>query len=128
MTIPDKHIAQKKKEIEKIVKQQVRLVTKAAAMVAKPSKYHAVNIRRIGKMFAITMQLRALEMQKQMIIAQPIPNFASGISPLKGIAMISEIGSELVVTNTGNVFIPGEIQSCPIGEMVHIPSQPKNNS
>lgn len=128
MTDRDKHIALKKKEIQKIAKQQMRLIIKAAAMVAKPSKYYKVNLRRIGKMLAITMQVRALEMQKQMIIAQPIPNFASGISPLKRIATIGATGPELIITNTGNVFTPGEIQTCPIGEMVHTPKNWKTEN
>lgn len=109
MTTRDQHIAQKKKEIQKITKQQVRLITKAAAMVAKPSKYYKVNLRRIGKMLAITMQVRALEMQKQMIIAQPlprpIPSFIPGGIVPGGVAIVGEGGKEIIITKTGNIEI-----------------------
>lgn len=102
MTTRDKHIARKKKEIEKIAKQQVKLITKAAAMVSKPSRYYKVNLRRIGKMMAIAMQVRALEMQKQIIIAQPIPKkeFQSG-----GPAIVGEGCRELILTSNGKVDI-----------------------
>lgn len=101
----DEHIARKRKEIEKIAKQQVRLITKAAAMVAKLSRYYKVNLRRIGKMLAIAMQVRALEMQKQMIIAQPIPNYVPGGVVSGGLAVVGESGPELIVTNNGKVEI-----------------------
>lgn len=74
MTDRDKHIAHKKKEIEKIEKQQARLIKKVVAISPlTQSKRMDVNLRRLGKFIAIGMQIRALEMQKQMIIAQPIP-------------------------------------------------------
>lgn len=119
MTTRDKHIAQKRKGIEKIARLQLRLIKKAAAIPVIPSKRKDVNFRRMAKTLGIGMQIRALEMQKQMIIAQPIPKvngFRAG-----GLAIVGERGRELIVTNTGNVFIPGEIQTCPVGEMVHIP-------
>ena len=103
MTIRDKHIAQKRKEIEKIARQQVRLITKTAAMVARPSKYHAVNLRRIGKMMAIAMQVRALEMQKQILISQPIPKI-NGFLP-GGPAIVGEGCRELILTSNGKVEI-----------------------
>jgi len=99
----NQHIAQKKKELLKIAKQQMRLITKAAAMIAKPSKYQAVNMRRLSKMIAMTMQVRALEMQKQMIIAQSIPKI-NGFLP-GGPAIIGESGRELIITNNGNTEI-----------------------
>lgn len=105
----DKHIARKKREIEKIAKQQVRLITKSAAMVAKPSKYYKVNLRRIGKMLAIVMQVRALEMQKQIIISQPIrkpiPSFVPGGVVSGGPAVVGEGGKEIIVTKTGKIEI-----------------------
>lgn len=80
MTARDKHIAQKRKEIEKIAKQQVRLIMKAANTIAKPSKHMDVNLRRIGKMIVIAMQVRMLETQKQIIASQPIPK-GEGFAP-----------------------------------------------
>lgn len=103
MTDRDKHIAQKKKQIEKIHRQQFRLIEKAADMVAKPSKYHKVNLRRIGKMLAILMRVRTLESQKQMIMAQPIPK-VNGFLP-GGPAIVGESGPELIVTNNGKIEI-----------------------
>lgn len=96
MTARDKHIAQKRKEIEKIAKQQVRLIKKAIAIPVIPSKRKDVNLRRMAKMFAIAMQIRALEMQKQMIIAQPIPkpipNYVPGGIVPGGDAIVGEDG------------------------------------
>lgn len=109
MTERDEHIARKRKEIEKIAKQQVKLITKAAAMVAKPSKYYKVNLRRIGKMLAIAMQVRALEMQKQMIIAQPIPrpipNYVPGGIVPSGPAIVGEDGPELIISPKGIINV-----------------------
>lgn len=109
MTTREKHIAQKKKEIEKITKQQVRLVTKTAKIVSKPSKRMDVNLRRIGKMMAIAMQVRALEMQKQIILSKPIPRpvpsfVPGGVAP-GGLAVVGERGPELILTNNGKVEI-----------------------
>lgn len=104
MTDRDKHITKKRKEIEKIAKQQARLIKKAAAIPPlTQSKRMDVNIRRLGKFMAIAMQIRALEMQKQMIVAQPIPK-ASGFLP-GGPAIVGERGPELIVTNNGKIEI-----------------------
>jgi hypothetical protein len=104
MTARDKHIAQKKKEIEKIERQQVRLIKKAAAIPLTASKRMDVNLRRLGKFMEIAMQTPALEIQKQIIIAQPIPrpipNFVPG-----GIAVVGEGGKEIIITKTGNIEI-----------------------
>jgi hypothetical protein len=109
MTTREKHIAQKKKEIEKITKQQVRLVKKAVAIPLKPSKRLSVNLRRLGKMMAIGMQIRALEMQKLMIIAQPIPRpipcyVPGGVVPV-GPAIVGESGKELILSPNGNINV-----------------------
>lgn len=106
MTEYNKHIAQKRKEIEKLAKQQVKLITKAAAMVSKPSKYYKVNLRRLGKMLAITIQVRAIEMQKQMIIAQPIPNYVPGGVVPSGTAIVGEDGPELIISPNGFINVP----------------------
>jgi hypothetical protein len=121
MTTRDRHIAQKKKEILKIAKQQVRLIKKAAALVSKPSKRINVNLRRIGKMMAITMQIRALEMQKQMIIAQPAPKPAPNLLPggvmPEGPAVVGEGDrKEVIITSSGNVFVPSEMVHIPINQ------------
>jgi hypothetical protein len=110
MTSRDKHIAQKKKEIEKIVRQQAKLITRSATLLARPSKRMDVNLRRLGKMMVIGMQVRALEMQKQMIIAQPIPrpipNYIPGGVVPGGPAIVGESGHELIVTPNGFINVP----------------------
>lgn len=114
----EKHIAQKKKEILKISRLQVRLIKKAAKIATMPHKRIDTLMRRMGKVVVISMRIRALEMQKQKIIARPIPkpvpNFVHGGVLPGGHAIVGKCGRELIVTNTGNVFIPGE--------MVHIPT------
>jgi pyridoxal biosynthesis lyase PdxS len=101
MTEREKHIAQKKKEIERLTKQQIRLITKAAAMVAKPYKRQSTGLRRIGQSFTIFFQIRMIEAQKQMIIAQPIPNYVSGGVVSSGIAIVGESGPEQIILSDG---------------------------
>lgn len=103
MTTRDKHIAQKKKEIEKIHRRQFRLIVRAAKIAGAPYKRPATFTKRMIKVIAITMQVRSLEIQKQMIIAQPIPK-GSGFLP-GGPAIVGETGPELIITNNGKVEI-----------------------
>lgn len=109
MTDRDKHIAKKRKEIEKIERQQVKLITKAAAIPLTASKRMDVNLRRLGKFMAMAMRIRALEMQKQMIIAQPIPkampNYVPGGVVPGGMAVVGECGKEIIITKAGNIEI-----------------------
>jgi hypothetical protein len=117
----DQHIAQhKKKEIEKIARQQVRLIKKAAAIPLKPSKRMDVNFRRLGKIMAIGMQIRALEMQKQTIIAQPMPRPVPSFVPggvVQGLpAIVGDSGKEVIVTSNGNAFMT-------VDGMVNLPIQ-----
>jgi hypothetical protein len=95
MTIRDKHIAQKKKEIEKIEKQQERLLKKIVAIPTKPSKRKYINFLRLAKRFAIAHQINSLEMQKQMIIARPIPKGNGFVTDNP--AIVSESGPEYIV-------------------------------
>jgi hypothetical protein len=107
MTYRKKHIVNKRKEIKKIAKHQVRLIKKAVALIAKPSKRMDVNLRRIGKMLAFAMHIRALEMQKQMIIAQPIPNYVPGGIAPGSLAIVGEgERKELIITPNGFVNVP----------------------
>lgn len=103
MTTRDQHISRKRKEIEKIAKQQLKLIKKAMAIPLTASKRMDVNLRRLGKFMAIAMKVRALEMQKQMIMAQPIPK-VDGFLP-GGLAIVGESGPELIVTNNGKIEI-----------------------
>jgi hypothetical protein len=59
-----------------------------------------------------------IEAQKQMIMAQPIPNYVPGGVVPGGIAIVGESGPETV----------GGFQDCPIGEMVHVPIQWQNKN
>ena len=94
MTTREKHIAQRKKEIEMIARQQVRLIKKAAAIPVMLSKRKDVNLRRMAKTFAIGMQVRMLEMQKQLIMAQPIPKYPPGSTTPGSPAIVGETGPE----------------------------------
>lgn len=100
MTTHEQHIAQKKKEIEEISKLQTRLIKKAAAIVADPSKRIAAYRRRINRMMTLVAQARALEIQKQIILSRPIPanGFVPGCS-----AIVGESGPEVI--KVGNLTI-----------------------
>lgn len=101
MTTRDKHIAQKKKEILRISRMQVRLIVKSAKIISAPYKRTATLMKRMLKVLEIAMQIRALDIQKQLIASQPIPK-VNGFLP-------------------GGQAIVGESQNSPIGEMFHIP-------
>jgi hypothetical protein len=101
MSDRETHITKKKMEIEKLTKQQIRLITKATALVAKPYKRQSTGLRRINQSLAIFFQARMIEAQKQMIIAQPIPNYVPGDIVPVGIAIVGEIGPELILTPNG---------------------------
>lgn len=96
----DKHIAQKKKEIEKIEKKQARLMKQIAAIPTEPHKRKDINFRRVAKVVALTMKGRSLEVQKQIIIARPIPkegtSFAPGGIILSDLAIVRETGTEYI--------------------------------
>lgn len=82
MTARDKHIAQKKKEILKISRVQARLILKSAKIIYAPCKRTGTLMKRMLKVLEIAMQVRALDIQKQIIASQPIPlptpNFIPG--------------------------------------------------
>lgn len=109
MTTRDKHIAQKKKEIEKIHRRQFRLIVRAAKIAGAPYKRQSTLTKRMIKVVAITKQVRMLEMQKHMIIAQPIPrpipSFVPGGVVHAGSAIVGEGGKEIIITKTGNIEI-----------------------
>lgn len=88
----DKHIAQKKKEIQKIEKRQFTLIMKAANIAGAPYKRPATFTKRMIKVVAITMHVRALEMQKQMIMAQPVPTFVPGGIIPDAVEIVGESG------------------------------------
>jgi hypothetical protein len=100
MTTREKHIAQKRKEILKIFRMQVRLILKSAKIISAPHKRPCTLTKRMVKVLKIAMQLRSLDIQKQIIISQPTPKnkFPSGASA-----------------------IVGGYEDCQIGEMAHIP-------
>lgn len=103
MTARDKHIAQKRKEIEKISRMQVRLILKSAKIISAPYKRTDTLMKRMLKVLEIAMQIRALDIQKQIIVSQPIPRI-TGFLP-GGPAIVGERGPELILTNNGKVEI-----------------------
>jgi hypothetical protein len=64
MTAREIHIAQKRKELERLCKQQIRLITKAVKIAAKPCKRQSTAWRRIGQSLAIGFQVGIIEAQK----------------------------------------------------------------
>lgn len=103
MTDRDKHIAKKRKEIEKITKQQVRLILKSSKIISAPYKRTSTLMKRMLKLFEISAQVRVLEMQKQIIISKPIPKVTGFL--LGGPAIVGECGPEFIVTSNGKIEI-----------------------
>jgi hypothetical protein len=89
---------------------QLSLIKQVAKMSALPAKRPAATLRRVGKLLAIDLQIRQLEMQKQMIIAQPIPNYIKGGMSSNSIAIVGEAGPELIITPNGSINVPTAYQ------------------
>ena len=106
MTERDKHIAQKKKELIKIAKLQSRLIIKAAKIATLPCKRNDTLMRRMCKVLAISMQVRALDIQKQIIASQPIPKEPG--FPKGGSAIIGETGPEQIISADGTITTPNQ--------------------
>lgn len=65
---------------------------KAANIAGAPYKRPATFTKRMIKVVAITMHVRALEMQKQMIMAQPVPTFVPGGIIPDAVEIVGESG------------------------------------
>lgn len=104
MTAPDKHIAQKKMEIEKITRQQERLIKKMKIIAGLPYKRPATVTRRAGKFMAIISRIRSLEIQKQLIIVQPIPKYETGGGVMGNMAVIAVTGPEYIAVGNYKIY------------------------
>jgi hypothetical protein len=131
MTTREKHIAQKRKELERLCKQQIRLITKALKIAAKPCKRQSTALRRIGQSLAIGFQVRMIEAQKQMIMAQPIPNYVPGGVVPGGIAIVGESDrKEIIITPDGTITTsnqhphPHQLPAGPIRPVPGIDKEP----
>lgn len=109
MTDREKHIAKKRKEIQKISRMQVNLILKSAKIISAPYKRSGTLMKRMLKVMEIAMQVRSLDIQKQIIASQPIPrpipNFIPGGVVHGGPAIVGEGGKEIIITKTGNIEI-----------------------
>lgn len=115
MTIKDKA-----KALNKIDRQIIRLMKRALTMAGKPpSKTFKGALKMCGKVIAIAIQIRQLEMQKRIIVSQmPIPKFRSGVFH-GGPAIVGESGAEIISK-------PGGFQTGAVGDMYH--ELPKGNA
>lgn len=89
-------IASKKKEILKIENQQRRIMEKMCKVV-KSQKTLKAQLRHAGKILAWAMQFRQLEVQKYIIISQPIPKANYKPHP-GGMAIVGEAGKEIILS------------------------------
>jgi hypothetical protein len=101
---------QKERELKKLMRKQLSLIKKVAKISIVPAKRPSTTLCRVGKLLAIGLQIRQLEMQKQMIIAQPIPNYIKGGVSSSGIAIVGEAGLELIITPNGSINVPTAYQ------------------
>jgi hypothetical protein len=93
----EKLIAEKKAEIIKISKEQIRLMMKASKLAAKVYKTMPAQMRNLGKVMVICFQIRGLEIQKHIIISQPIPKREFP----KGAAMVGDNGKPEIIVHNG---------------------------
>jgi hypothetical protein len=93
----EKFLEQKRKEIQEVCKEQIRLTKKAANLAGKVYKTMPARMRNLGKVMVICFQIRSLEIQKQIIISQPIPKkeFPSGGIMGNGPAIVGGTGKEV---------------------------------
>lgn len=99
----EKHITDKRKELEKLCKQQIKLIVKAVKIAAKPYKRQSTGLRRIGQSLTIFFQIKMIEAQKQIIIAQPIPNYVPGGVVPGGVTIVGESGPEQIILPDGTI-------------------------
>lgn len=105
MTEREKHIHQRRKEIEKISKRQFKLIKQSIAIAQMPAKRWQTSLKRCARIIAIALAVRQLEMQKQLIAAQPIPKFPPGSFAEGGIIGESN-QKEVVMLKDGKFQIP----------------------
>lgn len=113
----EKLIVQRKKELLKIAKEQLRLTIKGAKLAGKVYKTFPAQMRNLGKVMIIMFQIRQLEIQKHITMSQPIRKreFPPGATTAG-----ERFGPEMVM-------MPGDSQNCMIAPMCHIPVQNKKN-
>lgn len=90
-------IASKKKEISKIETKQ-RHIMKRICLERKPPKSMKAQFNLAVKIVSLAMQFRQLEVQKHIIISQPIPK--ANYKPHEGgPAIFGEIGKEVILSH-----------------------------
>jgi len=104
MTTRDKHIAQKKKEIEKIAKRQAGLMKQIQKLAAMPYKRPATFMRRAAKLLSLHRQIGNLEIEKQIIIARPIPKRELGGIIAGNMAVFAESSPEYITAGNLRIY------------------------
>lgn len=111
----EKILKDREKQLIELTKQQVRLITKAAKLAGNPRKTLRGQLGSLGKAMAIAFQVSGIEMQKRLILSQPIPK--KDFPP--GGAIVGERGPEIVTK-------PGDSQNCGVSVMFHSPWHVQN--
>lgn len=104
MTTRDKYIAQKKKEIEKIEKQQAKLMKQMQKLSSLHYKHPATLLRRVPKFLAIYRKAQALEVEKQIIISMPLPKRDIGGVVAGDMAVLPESGPEYITVGNFRIY------------------------
>lgn len=104
MTTRDKHIAQKKKEIEKIERQQARLENQAIKIATMPYKRPATYMRRVPRFLDIYARVKSLEVEKQIIMSMPLPKSEIGGVITGNMAVFKESGPEVIAAGNFKIY------------------------
>lgn len=100
MTDRDKFIQQKNEEIEKISKEQLRLIKKFKAIARRPvAKRIETQIERCFKLARLSIIIKQLEIQKYLIVSQPFPKFPKGSPPVADRAIVGDSGKPEIILN-----------------------------
>lgn len=92
---------EKIKAITDINEQQKKLLKKSISIAKmKPAKRWKTSAVRAMKVVALTIQVKNLEVQKRIVLSQPIPKFPKG-GLHTGVASIQKTGEEIILNNPG---------------------------
>lgn len=100
-TPKEKAIADKLVKIDEIKAKQFALVDEYAEI-----KKHPVSVDIAKRIMEICFEIDAYEQQIKLIKMQPIPNYITGDRVVGGMAIMGEVGAEMVVDANGiaNVY------------------------
>jgi hypothetical protein len=109
-----KAIAEEIIQMAEAIAKHTRIAFPPKRLFRKKGKRPLKRLKRQRAMLAMGMLPAVARMRMLTILAQPIPNYVPGGVVPGGLAIVGEDGPEMIIK-------PGGFQTCPIGNMHHMP-------